>query len=109
MEPIKVFISYSWDSPEHNAWVKKLADTLEEIEEIHVTWDGYDLDSLVDKNYFMEAGIYDADLLLVVTTAKYNQSRCPEGWCRTRNLHGECRPLGRTASRQEKQAGGNTA
>ena len=71
MEAIKVFITYSWDSAEHNAWVKKLADTLEEIEEIHVTWDGYDLDSLVDKNYFMEAGIYDADFVLVVTTAKY--------------------------------------
>lgn len=71
MEPIKVFISYSWDSPEHKEWVKKLADTLEEIEEVHVTWDGYDLDSLVDKNYFMEAGIHDADFVLVVTTNKY--------------------------------------
>lgn len=71
MEAIKVFISYSWDSIEHKEWVKKLADTLEEIEEIHVTWDGYDLDSLVDKNYFMEEGIHDADLVLVVTTNKY--------------------------------------
>lgn len=71
MEPIKVFVSYSWDSTEHKEWVKKLADTLEEIEEVHVTWDGYDLDSLVDKNYFMEAGIHDADLVLVVTTNKY--------------------------------------
>lgn len=71
MEKIKVFISYSWDSSEHRAWVKKLADTLEEIEEITVTWDGYDLDSLVDKNDFMETGIYDADYVLVVATAKY--------------------------------------
>ncbi|MCK9608008.1 MAG: TIR domain-containing protein [Methylomonas sp.] len=71
MEPIKVFISYSWDSDEHKEWVKKLADTLEEIKEVHVTWDGYDLDSLVDKNYFMEKGIHDADLVLVVTTNKY--------------------------------------
>lgn len=71
MENIKVFISYSWDSPEHRAWVKKLADTLEEVEEIAVSWDGYDLDSLVDKNYFMEAGIHDANYVLVVATAKY--------------------------------------
>lgn len=71
MEPIKVFISYSWDSIEHKNWVKKLADTLEEIEEVHVIWDGYDLDSLADKNYFMEAGIHDADLVLVVTTNNY--------------------------------------
>jgi hypothetical protein len=71
MENIKVFISYSWDNAEHIAWVKKLADSLEEIDEITVTWDGYDLDSLVDKNYFMEAGIHDANYVLVVTTAKY--------------------------------------
>lgn len=71
MEPIKVFISYSWDSIEHKNWVKKLADTLEEIEEVHVIWDGYDLDSLADKNYFMAAGIHDADLVLVVTTNNY--------------------------------------
>ncbi|MGO4416438.1 TIR domain-containing protein [Cupriavidus sp. KB_39] len=71
MEIIKVFISYSWDSPEHRAWVKKFADSLEEIEEITVTWDGYDLDSLVDKNFFMEAGIHDADYVVVITTAKY--------------------------------------
>ncbi|ETF04653.1 hypothetical protein W822_01590 [Advenella kashmirensis W13003] len=73
MENIKIFISYSWDSLEHRAWVKKLADTLEEIEEISVAWDGYDLDSLVDKNYFMEAGIHDADYVLVVATTKYKE------------------------------------
>ena len=73
MENIKVFISYSWDNAEHIAWVKKLADSLEEIEEITVTWDGYDLDSLVDKNYFMEAGIYDATYVLVVTTSEYKK------------------------------------
>ena len=66
-----VFISYSWDTPQHKNWVKKLADTLEEIHEIHVVWDGYDLDSLVDKNRFMEAGIYDADFVLVVATRGY--------------------------------------
>src|SRR5690348_15233425 len=71
MKHIKVFISYSWDSSDHKAWVKKLADLLEEIEEISVTWDGYDLDSLVDKNYFMEAGICDADYILVVATTGY--------------------------------------
>lgn len=71
MEKIRVFVSYSWDGPEHKEWVKKLADTLEEIQEVHVTWDGYDLDSLVDKNYFMETGIHDADLVLVIATSKY--------------------------------------
>lgn len=73
MEPIQLFISYSWDSDEHKEWVKKLADALEEIEEVHVTWDGYDLDSLVDKNHFMESGIYDANMILVVTTKIYKE------------------------------------
>jgi len=71
MELKKIFLSYSWDSESHRAWVRKLADALEEIEEIHVTWDGYDLDSLVDKNLFMESGIYDADLVLAISTKKY--------------------------------------
>lgn len=73
MEKVRVFVSYSWDGPQHRAWVKQLADTLEEIEEVHVTWDGYDLDSLVDKNLFMEEGIHNADFVLVVATAKYKQ------------------------------------
>lgn len=69
----KIFISYSWDSEEHQQWVRKLADSLEEIFEIDVKWDGYDLDSLIDKNLFMESGIYDSDLVLVVTTQKYKK------------------------------------
>lgn len=71
MTKIKVFISYSWDSEEHRSWVKKLVDSLEEIDEITTVWDGYDLDSLVDKNFFMEKGIHDADYVVAVTTAPY--------------------------------------
>ncbi|WP_175421862.1 TIR domain-containing protein [Stenotrophomonas maltophilia] len=73
MESIKVFISYSWDGEDHRAWVKNLADSLEEIEEVSVTWDGYDLDSLVDKNFFMESGIHEADYILVVATENYKE------------------------------------
>ncbi|MCI0558789.1 MAG: toll/interleukin-1 receptor domain-containing protein, partial [Nitrososphaera sp.] len=73
MAQIKVFISYSWDSEGHKAWVHKLADHLEEVDEIHVTWDGYDLDALVDKNRFMESGIVDADFVLIVTTKGYKK------------------------------------
>lgn len=71
METIKVFISYSWDSEQHRAWVKKFVDSLEEIEEITTVWDGYDLDSLVDKNFFMEHGIHDADYAIVISTGQY--------------------------------------
>ena len=71
MEKIKIFISYSWDGAEHRAWVKKFVDSLEEIEEITTIWDGYDLDSLIDKNYFMEDASYDADFVVAITTSAY--------------------------------------
>lgn len=69
----KVFISYSWDSDDHRRWVRKLADSLEEIKELHVTWDGYDLDALADKNVFMEAGIHESDYVIVVATKRYKE------------------------------------
>jgi SEFIR domain len=71
MEKIKVFISYSWDGDEHRAWVKKFVDSLEEIEEITTIWDGYDLDSLIDKNYFMEDATHNADFVVAITTSAY--------------------------------------
>ena len=49
-EKYKLFISYSWDSNEHQKWAKNLADKLEEFDEIHVVFDQYDLDSFEDKN-----------------------------------------------------------
>jgi hypothetical protein len=67
----KVFISYSWDSEDHKAWIRKLADDLEEIEELHVVWDGYDLDSMSDKNLFMESGIVESDYIVVIATSQY--------------------------------------
>jgi len=69
----KIFISYSWDSEEHKSWVHKVADDIEENEDFHVTWDGYDLDAMSDKNFFMESGIHDADLILIIATKKYKE------------------------------------
>lgn len=67
----KVFISYSWDSEEHINWVAKLAQDIEIQEGFHVIWDGYDLDSCVDKNLFMEESVYKADFTVVVATQNY--------------------------------------
>jgi len=67
----KIFISYSWDGEDHQAWVRKLADSLEEDHAYHVVWDGYDLDSLSDKNFFMEKAVRDTDFILIVATEKY--------------------------------------
>ncbi len=66
-----VFISYSWDSDEHQDWVRKLADSLESDEHFHVLWDGYDLDSFTDKNQYMEQAVFNSDYIIVVGTKEY--------------------------------------
>lgn len=73
MENRNIFISYSWDNLEHKEWVLNLANQLSEYEEIHVTLDQYDLDTSVDKNYFMEKGAFDSDIILIIITPNYAQ------------------------------------
>lgn len=73
MERKNIFISYSWDSSEHKEWVLNLADELSQYEEIHVTLDQYDLDVSVDKNYFMEKGAFDSDIILIIVTPEYSE------------------------------------
>lgn len=68
-----VFISYAWESEEHVGWVKKLADELEQYDDIHVKLDQYDLTPLIDKNKFMEDGVFKSDFMLVVGTKMYAQ------------------------------------
>lgn len=68
-----IFISYAWESDEHISWVRKLADELEKFPDIHVTLDQYDLSPLMDKNKFMEDGVYKSDFILVVGTKSYAQ------------------------------------
>lgn len=69
---INIFISYSYDNDDHEKWVNKLADDLEKYKEFHVIYDKYDLTSFNDKNYFMESGIYDSDITLIIATKKYS-------------------------------------
>lgn len=64
----KIFISYNWENQE---WVKKLADDLEAYSEFHIILDQYDLNHNIDKNHFMEKGIFESDLILVVCTKEY--------------------------------------
>lgn len=69
----KIFISYSWDNESHKSWVKGIADQLETNPNFHVVWDGYDLDASIDKNFYMEKGIYDTDYVLVISTKEYQK------------------------------------
>ncbi|MDT9000178.1 TIR domain-containing protein [Paucibacter sp. APW11] len=69
---MRVFISYSWDSVEHKQWVQQLADDLQEqVKDLDVTYDQRGMNHRVDRNQFMEAGIYESDAVLAIITQKY--------------------------------------
>ncbi len=67
-----VFISYSWDSEAHKAWVRKLSDDLREKHSIYTLLDqnnrgGYDLIS------FMNQAVEKADRVLMIGTPEYKR------------------------------------
>lgn len=61
----KLFISYSWSSPEHEQWVLKLATELREAG-IDVIFDKWDLREGHDAFAFMEKMVTDPDIKKVV-------------------------------------------
>lgn len=68
----KVFISYSWSSPEHEQWVVNLADELGDSG-VHVLLDKFDLREGQDSISFMERMVNDADVkkVLLICDEKY--------------------------------------
>ncbi len=66
----KVFISYSWDSDEHKAWVKNLADRLFS-KGVNVILDQYEAKSGDNITYFMERAVTDTDKILLILTENY--------------------------------------
>lgn len=66
-----VFITYSWDSPEHQQWVLNLAKDLMETYGIDVILDEYDLKAGSDLPFFMEQAIEKADKVLIILTPNY--------------------------------------
>lgn len=69
-EPIRVFISYSWDSDSHKEWVAKLAAALDQEDDLHVIFDQWDLKPGMDIPMFMDTGL-NADRILVICTSNY--------------------------------------
>ncbi len=69
-QPIRVFISYSWDSESHKDWVRDFADALAS-NGIDIILDQYDLRIGDDRFQFMEASVRDADTVLCVCTPSY--------------------------------------
>lgn len=67
-----VFISYSWDSSEHKAWVRRLGDDLR-ARGITVWLDQFDLRLGDDVTKFMEHGVSEADYVLLICTDMFGQ------------------------------------
>ncbi|MFA6978741.1 MAG: toll/interleukin-1 receptor domain-containing protein [Ignavibacteriaceae bacterium] len=68
--PIKVFISYSWDSEEHKSWVLNLAGRLT-ADGVYVILDQYDLYAGKNMTQFMERAVDEADKVLTILTKNY--------------------------------------
>lgn len=68
--PPKVFVSYSWDSPEHKQWVAQLCGHLRQ-HGIDITLDQWHLRLGEDMGAFMEKSIREADRVLVICTESY--------------------------------------
>lgn len=64
------FLSYSWDSEEHKAWVLELAERLTR-DGVHVILDRWHLGPGADRTRFMESGVRDSDFVLVICTPEY--------------------------------------
>lgn len=65
-----LFISYSHDSEEHKAWVKKFAQDLTELGDFEILLD-QDLPKGFPLLRFMENGLVNADKVLIIGTPQY--------------------------------------
>lgn len=73
-EPVapKLFLSYSWTTPEHETWVTELAQELND-NGIHVVYDKWDLKEGQEANAFMEQMVTDPTVtkVLMICDKKY--------------------------------------
>ena len=67
-----VFISYSWDSDEHKAWVKKLSDDLRQYHKVYTILDQYNSGGY-DLINFMKKGMGIAHRVLIIGTPRYKE------------------------------------
>ncbi|WP_052238812.1 toll/interleukin-1 receptor domain-containing protein [Pectobacterium brasiliense] len=68
--PPKVFITYSWDSPEHKQWVANISGWLRQ-NGIDVILDQWHVRGGEDLITFMERSIGEADRVIVICTENY--------------------------------------
>lgn len=68
--PPSVFISYSWDSPEHRAWVTQLAMSLRQ-KGVEVVLDQWHTRFGEDLPHFMARSVRECDRVLMICTETY--------------------------------------
>jgi hypothetical protein len=66
----RVFVSYSWDSPDHQQWVRQLVEELHR-HDIRAMFDRNDLRPGEDASLFMERGIAQSAVTLLICTSTY--------------------------------------
>lgn len=71
-KPITAFMSYSWDSTEHRAWVRSLAERLRR-DGVDVTLDQWHAVPGNQLPHFMERSIRVSQYVLVVCTPYYKE------------------------------------
>ena len=71
-EPVKVFISYSWDSQAHRDWVKEFGDELRK-HNLDVVADWKDLQPGEEATLFMERGVVDSRITILICTETYTR------------------------------------
>jgi len=67
------FMSYSWETKEHEDWVLALATRLTETGGVNVILDKWHLRMGMDKTLFMEKAVVESDFVLVICTPTYAQ------------------------------------
>jgi hypothetical protein len=70
--PPKCFVSYSWDSPKHEAWVLNLATRLVGGG-VAIVLDKWNLQFGDDLPHFMETAVRESDFVILVCTPRYAQ------------------------------------
>jgi TIR domain len=68
----RVFISYAWQSSDHKAWVRQLAETLRG-RGVNVKLDQWDLKLGESTTHFMETEVAAADYVLLICTPAFAQ------------------------------------
>jgi hypothetical protein len=66
----RAFISYAWDTPEHQAWVRTLAARLR-ADGVNVTLDQWALRPGDQLPHFMEESVRENDYIFVICTPRY--------------------------------------